>query len=502
MSYLALYRKYRPKTFDEIVGQKAVVAALRNQVKYNQIGHAYLFTGTRGTGKTSMAKVFARAVNCLHPVDGNPCNECELCREGESNFNVIEIDAASNNGVDNIRDLREEVQYTPARGRYKVYIIDEVHMLSPAAFNALLKTLEEPPAHAIFVLATTDPQKVLPTIVSRCQRYDFRRITQDEIRQQLSKVCSLEGMEASEDALHFIAGVADGSMRDALSLLDQCRAYYTNEPITLDKVEEVLGAASGEVFMSMTDALIRRDVKALLDGVASVFDTGRDAVQFVISWNGFLRDVLVSRVLGTRARDLSLLSAASMQTVERLASMTTPAELSGWIEELSRLEATLKVETQRRILIEVALIRMATQNMGVQAPPSQVAPQRTQPPATQPTQTTRQPATQPVTQAGRAEAPSALAPSVLAPSAQRSVDISRLKNDWKSYREELISQNGSLACLRFVEIVPGGPNECLLWTDQPVFLRQLTMNDNEKVKLIEDFLRKKTGEPSLSVKMK
>ncbi|MBQ7049268.1 MAG: DNA polymerase III subunit gamma/tau, partial [Firmicutes bacterium] len=222
MSYLALYRKYRPLTFSEMVGQKAVIQALQNQVKFGQLGHAYLFCGTRGTGKTSTAKVFARAVNCLNPVDGNPCNECELCREAESGFNLVEIDAASNNGVENIRDLREEVQYTPSKGKYKVYIIDEVHMLTQSAFNALLKTLEEPPEHVIFVLATTEPHKVLPTILSRCQRYDFKRITTGEIAEHLADVCAKEGIAADADALHYIAAIADGGMRDALSILDQC----------------------------------------------------------------------------------------------------------------------------------------------------------------------------------------------------------------------------------------------------------------------------------------
>ena len=210
MSHLALYRKYRPTTFDGVVGQDAVVTALRNQVKYGQLGHAYLFCGTRGTGKTSTAKIFARAVNCLHPVEGNPCNECELCKQAESGFNLIEIDAASNNGVDSMRNLREEVQYTPSKGKYKVYIIDEAHMLTTQAFNALLKTLEEPPEHVIFILATTEPQTILPTIVSRCQRYDFKRITAKEIAGRLRLVCEQEAIQISQDALHYIAVLASG----------------------------------------------------------------------------------------------------------------------------------------------------------------------------------------------------------------------------------------------------------------------------------------------------
>ena len=201
MAYMALYRKWRSKTFDEIVGQEAVVTALRNQILYNRIGHAYLFCGTRGTGKTSMAKIFARAVNCEHPVNGNPCNECEMCREAESGFNLIEIDAASHTGVDNIREIRDEVRYTPAKGKYRVYIIDEVHMLSQGAFNALLKTLEEPPEHVIFILATTEPHKVLPTIISRCQRYDFKRFTATEIFHHLKEIAESEQYHG---AVHFL----------------------------------------------------------------------------------------------------------------------------------------------------------------------------------------------------------------------------------------------------------------------------------------------------------
>ena len=210
MSYLALYRKYRPDTFSKMVGQTAVIQALQNQVRYSQVGHAYLFCGTRGTGKT--------------------------------------IDAASNNGVENIRDLREEVQYTPSKGKYKVYIIDEVHMLTQSAFNALLKTLEEPPEHVIFVLATTEPHKVLPTILSRCQRYDFKRITTPEIADHLSNICAEEGIVAEKEALQYIAAIADGGMRDALSILDQCHAYYMHDSITLDKVRDVLGAVDTRIF--------------------------------------------------------------------------------------------------------------------------------------------------------------------------------------------------------------------------------------------------------------
>lgn len=227
MSYTALYRKFRPAAFDEVKGQDHIVQTLQNQISANRIGHAYLFCGTRGTGKTSIAKIFAKAVNCEHPVNGSPCNECATCRAiaAGSSMNVVEIDAASNNGVDNIRQIREEIQYSPTEGKYKVYIIDEVHMLSIGAFNALLKTLEEPPAYVIFVLATTEAHKIPITILSRCQRYDFKRITIDTIADRLMELMDKEKITVEEKAVRYVAKAADGSMRDALSLLDQCIAF-------------------------------------------------------------------------------------------------------------------------------------------------------------------------------------------------------------------------------------------------------------------------------------
>ncbi len=360
MAYLALYRKYRPSTFDEIVGQKAVVTALRNQVKFGTVGHAYLFCGTRGTGKTSVARVFAKAVNCLDPKEGSPCNECELCREAASGFNIIEIDAASNNGVDNIRELRDEVVYTPVKGRYKVYIIDEVHMLSPSAFNALLKTLEEPPEHVIFILATTEPQKVMATILSRCQRYDFKRLTVEEIRSRLAYVCREEGIEAESDALAYMASYADGGMRDALSLLDQCRAYYTGEAITLEKVLDVLGAVDGTVLADMTASLARGDALGLLEGVDRIFLAGRDPLQFVLSWTGYLRGVLMYRVLGDEAESYVNEAENVRARMKEQGSSVTREQLIFFIQELSRLANSLRFAQQRRILLETGLISIAS----------------------------------------------------------------------------------------------------------------------------------------------
>ena len=244
MSYMALYRKFRPNEFEDVKGQDAIVRTFKNQIEADRIGHAYLFCGTRGTGKTTVAKIFAKAVNCEHPVDGSPCGECAVCKAiaAGNSMNVIEIDAASNNGVDNIREIREEVAYRPTEGRYKVYIIDEVHMLSIGAFNALLKTLEEPPEYVIFILATTEAHKIPVTILSRCQRYDFKRISIETISARLQELINKEGWDVEEKAVRYIARMGDGSMRDALSLLDQCAAFYIGQKLTYDHVLEVLGA--------------------------------------------------------------------------------------------------------------------------------------------------------------------------------------------------------------------------------------------------------------------
>ena len=270
MSYKALYRKWRPDTFEEVKGQEHIVTTLRNQITHDRIGHAYLFCGTRGTGKTTVAKLFAKAVNCEHPVDGSPCGECASCRsiaEGTS-MNVIEIDAASNNGVDNIREIRDEVQYSPTEGKYKVYIIDEVHMLSIGAFNALLKTLEEPPSYVIFILATTESHKVPITILSRCQKYDFRRITVQTISDRLMDLMDREDVSVEKKAIDYIAKAADGSMRDALSLLDQCIAFYLGETLTYEKCLDVLGAVDTEVFIRLLSTVEEKNV----DGAIALID--------------------------------------------------------------------------------------------------------------------------------------------------------------------------------------------------------------------------------------
>ena len=358
MAYLALYHKWRPRTFSEVIGQDAIMTALKNQVKSGRIGHAYLFCGTRGTGKTSTAKIFARAVNCLHPVDGDPCNQCELCLEGESDFNVIEIDAASNNGVDSIRELREEVRYAPSRGKYKVYIIDEVHMLSTSAFNALLKTLEEPPAHVIFILATTEPHKLLPTILSRCQRYDFRRISAKDLTGQLIRLSKAEGIDADEAALSYIADAADGASRDALSILDQCAAFYMDQRITLEKVLDVLGATDRRLFYTMTGILLTHDKTACLKELEELFASGKDTSRFLLDWISYLRNILLLQMMGDEALSFIVAPESEIAGLRENAGRTGPETISYYIEELSKLELSLRGAAEKRILLEVGLLRL------------------------------------------------------------------------------------------------------------------------------------------------
>ena len=283
MSYVALYRKARPSVFDDVKGQDHIVTTLKNQVMAGRIQHAYLFCGTRGTGKTSIAKIMAKVVNCENPINGNPCNECASCRQiaAGNSMNVIEIDAASNNGVDNIREIVEEVRYRPTQGKYKVYIIDEVHMLSQGAFNALLKTLEEPPSYVVFILATTEVGKIPVTILSRCQRYDFHRIDAATLVSRMRELVQKEGVEAEERALQFVARSADGSMRDALSRLDQCVAFDMGEKITYEKALKALGAVDTDVFASLTASIIQGDAGAAVLTFAQMMERGREAGQFV-----------------------------------------------------------------------------------------------------------------------------------------------------------------------------------------------------------------------------
>lgn len=359
MSYTALYRKFRPDEFEDVKGQDAIVRTLKNQINADRIGHAYLFCGTRGTGKTTVAKIFAKAVNCEHPVDGSPCGECAMCKSiaAGTSMNVIEIDAASNNGVDNIREIREEVTYRPTEGKYKVYIIDEVHMLSIGAFNALLKTLEEPPEYVIFILATTEAHKIPITILSRCQRYDFKRISIETIAARLRELIDKEGWDVEDKAVRYIAKMADGSMRDSLSLLDQCAAFYMNETLTYDHVLEVLGAVDTEVFSRLLRQLLAMDVHQVIETVDELVMQGRELSQLAADFTWYLRNLLLVKSSDNMEDVLDVLS-ENLALLKEEAQMIDSDTLIRYIRIFSDLTNQLKYATQKRVLLEVTLIKL------------------------------------------------------------------------------------------------------------------------------------------------
>jgi DNA polymerase-3 subunit gamma/tau len=364
MSYTALYRKWRPTSFEEVRGQDHIVKTLKNQINSGRIGHAYLFCGTRGTGKTSIAKIFARAVNCEHPVDGSPCGECSMClqiAEGAS-LNVVEIDAASNNGVENIRDIREQVQYPPTDGRYRVYIIDEVHMLSIGAFNALLKTLEEPPSYVIFILATTEVHKIPITILSRCQRYDFKRISIDTIAGRLAELTQAEQIDVDDRALRYVARAADGSMRDALSLLDQCVAFHFGEKLTYDNVLEVLGAVDNRVFSKLFQAVLASDTKACIREIEEMIIQGRDLSQLVNDFVWYMRNLLIAKTTDEPG-DMLDMSEENLAVLKEEAAGIDTEMLMRYIRIFSELSGQLRYASQKRILVEIAFIKLTTPSM-------------------------------------------------------------------------------------------------------------------------------------------
>lgn len=364
MSYTALYRKFRPADFEDVKGQDHIVTTLKNQVRADRIGHAYLFCGTRGTGKTTIAKILAKAVNCEHPIDGSPCNSCAMCRaiNAQTSMNVIEIDAASNNGVDNIREIIDEVQYSPTEGRYKVYIIDEVHMLSTGAFNALLKTLEEPPAYVIFILATTEVHKIPITILSRCQRYDFKRITIDTIAARIQELADKEGIQAEEKAIRYVAKAADGSMRDGLSLFDQCIAFYLGQELTYDKVLEVLGAVDVEVFGEMFRHIAKGEAVEALELLERLIIDGRELGQFTTDFTWYLRNLLLIKT-SDMAMDMIDVSSELWNVLRQDALLCDADTLMRYIRVLSELSNQLKFASQKRVLAEIALIKLCHPQM-------------------------------------------------------------------------------------------------------------------------------------------
>ncbi len=364
MSYTALYRKWRPLVFEDVVEQEHVVRTIKNTVKSQRIAHAYLFCGTRGTGKTTMAKIFARAINCLNPKDGDPCNECEVCRGilDESILDVVEIDAASNNSVDNVREIRDEVVYAPSQARYKVYIIDEVHMLSSGAFNALLKTLEEPPGHVVFILATTDPHKLPATILSRCQRFDFKKITPAGIAERVKVIARASGIQIDDDGALLIARLADGALRDALSILDQCIAEGNNN-ITYENVLDAIGIVSDDFISEIVDNIESKNVEGLVADVEKLSAGGRDILRFASDLVLYFRNLLICKLSKNPENILDI----GKQYLDRMIAQSeafSKEQLIGIIKELSSFETQLKYALNQRVFLEVMLISISVGSYG------------------------------------------------------------------------------------------------------------------------------------------
>lgn len=360
--YRAFYRKYRPSTFTDVVGQEHITKTLENAVKTGKTSHAYLFTGSRGTGKTSCAKILAKAVNCLNPHDGNPCNECEICKgiDNGSILDIIEIDAASNNGVDNIRDLREEANFTPANARYRVYIIDEVHMLSMGAFNALLKTLEEPPAHVIFILATTEVHKLPSTILSRCQRFDFKRIPPESMAVRLREVAEKESLRLSDDGAMLIARIADGAMRDALSLLDRCSSH--SGIIDSKAVASSAGLAGREYIFELCDCIIQKDAAKALEIVNKLYNDSCDMERLITELTSHFRNLMVSKAV-KNFRDMIICSQGEIEIIREQSAKTTLAAIMSCIDVLTESASAMKQGANRRTSAELCIIRLCTPSL-------------------------------------------------------------------------------------------------------------------------------------------
>ena len=355
MGYTALYRKFRPTTFSEMVGQEHITRTLRNQIIANRVGHAYLFNGGRGTGKTSSAKILARAINCLNPKDGEPCNECEICKSAlnGSLTDIVEMDAASNNSVEDIRGIREEVNFLPTKAKYRVYIIDEVHMLSTGAFNALLKTLEEPPEHVKFILATTEPQKLPATILSRCQRFDFKRISNEDIIKRLKVVCNESNIEISEGALNIIAVLSEGAMRDALSILERCIQDGENK-IDENKIKDLVGIPKLSYVNSIISAILEYDLDEVVKSTNQILNEGKDLDNFLWEMIKYVKDILVYK----SCKNLELYTQGEILIINNLANKYSNERLIELIYELSELQNNMKWSTQKSILFQAGMIKL------------------------------------------------------------------------------------------------------------------------------------------------
>ena len=355
MGYTALYRKFRPLTFGEMVGQEAITRTLKNQIIANRVGHAYLFNGGRGTGKTSAAKILARAVNCLNPRDGEPCNECEICKEALSGAltDIVEMDAASNNSVEDIRSIREEVNFLPTKAKYRVYIIDEVHMLSTGAFNALLKTLEEPPEHVKFILATTEPQKLPATILSRCQRFDFKRISNEDIVKRLKIVCEESKIEITAEALNIIAVLSEGAMRDALSILERCIQDGDNR-IDENKIRDLVGIPSTALVNNVILAIFANNIDKTLEAVDVVLNEGKDIVNLLWEMIKYCKDILVYKASGK----CEMYNDEEKLKIKNIADGASKEQLINIIYELSEMENDIKRTTQKTIMFQAGMIKL------------------------------------------------------------------------------------------------------------------------------------------------
>lgn len=362
--YQVLYRKYRPKVFADVYGQEHVTSTLKNEIKENRIAHAYLFTGSRGTGKTTCAKILAKAVNCENSVDGEPCNECEVCKGLDSGtiYDVVEIDAASNNGVDNIRDLREEANYTPSRGKYRVYIIDEVHMLSTGAFNALLKTLEEPPAHVIFILATTEVHKLPATILSRCQRFDFKRIQPETMSVRLKQVAKLEGMELDDDAAILIARIADGALRDGLSILDQCAGR--SKKIDSALVSEVAGLAGREALYKLTDCICTQNSSSAMTVISELYQNSYDMERLCVEMINHLRNFLIVKTVKD-SRGLIICTDDEYNSIILSAENFTLENVIFALDLFQDALTKIKTGANARVELEMAFVKLCEPKLDV-----------------------------------------------------------------------------------------------------------------------------------------
>ena len=492
MSYTALYRKFRPDTFEDVKGQEHIVTTLKNQVKADRIGHAYLFCGTRGTGKTTIAKILAKTVNCEHPVDGSPCNECETCRaiSAGTSMNVIEIDAASNNGVDNIREIREEVAYRPTQGRYKVYIIDEVHMISVGAFNALLKTLEEPPSYVIFILATTEAHKIPITILSRCQRYDFRRITVDTIAARLQELMAEEKVDVQDKAIRYIAKAADGSMRDALSLLDQCIAFYLGETLTYDKVLDVLGAVDTEVFSKLLRKVLEGNVTGAIQVLEELITRGRDLGQFVSDFVWYMRNLLLVKT-SENIEDVLDVSTENRKLLEEESRMVDSDTLMRYIRVFSELSNQIRYASQKRVLVEIALIKLCRPAMetNLDSVLDRIRILEDKMESGVPVQASASSGKEalPQKQEEEAEVKEPIKPPVAAPE-----DLQYIKQNWKS----LIRETSGLFYQMLQNSVPkynGDTGEPKLYVEFQSYLAQACIDNPENAVTLSNIIQKKLG---------